>query len=175
MVKTLTSWPESFDEDTIKAIRQAIPDNKLLESFFSKRISIEELATKLNWKSFEKLTEIIFQSIGYLTLTNFRINRKEIDVVAYNQNLVFAVDCKHWKRMPSSSLKKSVKAQKARALLLTSTLTFSKKQIIPLIVTLYESEFKILYNVPIVPIFKLKDFVNNVYGYMELITVIKGP
>ncbi|MGC8664083.1 MAG: restriction endonuclease [Nitrososphaeria archaeon] len=175
MVKTLTSWLESFDEETVKAIKQAIPDDKLLDLFFSKKISIESLASKISWKSFEKLTELMFNQIGYSTLTNFRIKRKEIDVIAYKQDLVFAADCKHWKRMSASSLRKSVEAQKMRASLLLSTLTFSKKQIIPLIVTLYESELKIIDYIPIVPIFKLKDFVIDIYGYMELITVIKGP
>ncbi len=175
MVKTRTSWLESFDEETVRALKEAIPDDNLLESFLSKKLSIEDLASKISWKSFEKLTKVMFNQIGYSTITNFRINRKEIDVLAFNQNLVFAADCKHWKKMSACSLKKSAYMQKLRASFLISTLTFSKKQIIPLIVTLYESELKIIDNVPIVPIFKLKDFVINIYGYMELITVIKGP
>ncbi|MFP3223202.1 MAG: hypothetical protein RXR21_06045, partial [Nitrososphaeria archaeon] len=103
------------------------------------------------------------------------IKRREIDVLAFNENLVFAADCKHWKRMSFYSLSKSAEMQKLRASFLTSTLTFSKKQIVPLIVTLYESELKIINKIPIVPVFKLKDFVINIYGYMETITVIKGP
>jgi len=175
MEKMRTSWPESFEDDVVKAIKEAIPDNKLLELFFAKKISLEDLASKISWRSFEKLTELMFKQIGYFTLTNFRIKRREIDVLAFNENLVFAADCKHWKRMSFSSLNKSAEMQKLRASFLTSTLTFSKKQIIPLIVTLYESELKIINKIPIVPVFKLKDFVMNIYGYMEIITVIKGP
>ncbi|MGC8599692.1 MAG: NERD domain-containing protein [Nitrososphaeria archaeon] len=170
-----TSWPKGFDEDAVKAIKEAIPDNKLLELFLSEKISLEDLASRISWKSFEKLTELMFKQIGYFTLTNFRIKRREIDVLAFNENLVFAADCKHWKRMPFYSLNRSAEMQKLRASLLTSTLTFSKKQIVPLIVTLYENELKIINKIPIVPIFKLKDFVINIYGYMETITVIKGP
>lgn len=72
MEKMRTSWPESFEDDAVKAIKEAIPDNKLLELFFAKKISLEDLASKISWRSFEKLTELMFKQIGYFTLTNFR-------------------------------------------------------------------------------------------------------
>ncbi len=160
------SWQESYDENFLDALRKAVNDEKLLDMFLSRKISLYDLAKSLGWKSFEELTAFIFSSMGYSVLKNFRLKRREIDVLAYNEKLAFAVDCKHWKRMPPSALELAVRKQKERAKALLESLDFSKKVVIPVIVTLYESSLKLIDGTPLVPIFKMTDFINNIYGYL---------
>ena len=44
---------------------------------------------------------------------------------------------------------------------------------VPTIVTLYENKIQFINNVPIVPISKFALFVNEVYGYLENVRIIK--
>ncbi|MGC8568799.1 MAG: restriction endonuclease [Nitrososphaeria archaeon] len=169
------SWQESYDEETLRILREVIKNDELIALFLSRKADVEELAKGLDWKSFEKLTAMIFESLGYSTLTNLRIGRKELDVVAYNEMYVFAADCKHWKRMSNSAIARAAEMQKARAKLLLGLLSFRDKIIIPLIVSLYESDAKIINEVPVVPVLKLRDFLISFYGYIDSINVIRGP
>ena len=101
------SWRESYDEETLRILREVIKDDGLIDLFLSRKADVEELAKGLDWRSFERLTAMMFESLGYSTLTNLRIRRKELDVVAYNDTYAFAADCKHWKRMSISAIAKA--------------------------------------------------------------------
>jgi len=123
----------------------------------------EATSSNMNWKGFEAFVESAFEALGYKTQRNvrFRKPRAEIDLVSARNGLVFAVDCKHWKRtVGHASMLDVSRRQIVRAKRLVDLHDNSK--VIPLIVTLHDETLHILENgIPIVPIHKISDFVLN--------------
>ncbi len=123
----------------------------------------ESLSAALTWQEFEGLAENAFQSLGYSTSKNFRVKspRTEIDLLAWQRDVVFGVDCKHWKRTVGySTMNKIGEKQIARCKTYLQNSSCSK--IVPVILTWHDENLHILNSgVPIVPINKISDFVLN--------------
>ena len=123
----------------------------------------ETLSATLTWQEFEILAENAFQSLGFKTTRNFRIKkpRTEIDLLAWHNRTLFAIDCKHWKRTVGySTMTKIGEKQISRCQNYLDSSKFDN--IIPLILTWHDESLSILENgVPIVPIYKISDFVLN--------------
>ncbi len=123
------------------------------------------VANSLGWRDFELFVTEAFESFGYTVTHDLRFKlhgqRKQVDVVAVNNNLVVAVDCKHWSK--GGSLVAVVRAQRERSTLLATHL--GVKQVLPVVVTLARSE--VLNGVPVVAARALRDFILNLEGHLS--------
>ena len=133
-----------------------------IEQLIKSGKTLEEILKIIDWKEFEEKIEEIFKIHGFKTTRNFRFKTKkryEIDLVAEKDYIIFAVDCKKWEkgRYKISELKKSAIKQKERALELKNFLK-TKKDVIPLILTLYDESINEFEGALIIPSFKLNSF-----------------
>jgi hypothetical protein len=154
---------------------------KLLTSVLALKLgsSIDEVSKALSWKDFEEFIATIMIYDGYIVHHNFRLKHPkiEIDILAFKDGKSLAIDCKHWYRsMGLSGISKIVKAQIKRAeKLLTSdeAKKFNLSYVIPVIVTLYSERVLFVDKVPIVPIDKFSNFLNELDGMLDMILIVK--
>jgi hypothetical protein len=143
-----------------------------------KGCDIENISRLLSWKDFEALTSEILVLNGYSTKTNIHFSkpcRMQIDVIGANNNLAIVADCKHWKRYSLSSISAYVEKQIRRTKILCRArkrIRYNISHAIPIILTLYSMDVKLIDGVPIVPISKFKSFIEDVSLYLSEIRVI---
>ena len=143
---------------------------------------VEVISHLLCWQEFEEIAAFALKSNGYNVLNNVRFKhagkRYEIDVVGCRKPLVICVDCKHWqKTIGASSLRKIVEAQIQRSKAFADSLPnpklnldctkWSNAKFIPAIISLFPSPFKYYYEVPVVSILQLQDFLNQLPVHTE--------
>lgn len=150
-------------EDKLKAALFAIRQGAL----------IDDVSIYLNWKDFEGLVAEVLESKNFeikknLVLTNPRM---EIDVVGINHGIAVLIDCKHWKKMSTSSLEVIVKKQVKRVKHFVAKT--QEAMAVPVIVTLYQEEISFIDNVPIVPISQLSSFLDEFYGNLDDLKTIE--
>jgi len=141
----------------------------------------------LGWDEFEDFSEFSLKANGFRTFKHFRFKsekrRYEIDIIALKQPFMLSIDCKHWKRSwLRAATSKIVISQVDRTNAFVSSLSqfinklnvenWNKVIIVPLIVTLSETPFKICEGTPVVPVAALQDFLNGPYLYDSAITKI---
>jgi hypothetical protein len=98
--------------------------------------------------------------------------RAQLDVIGIKNHFAIAIDCKHWKYNNKTSLSIYAEKQIRRTLLwFQREKTITK--VLPMILTLYSSNFGFINGVPIVPILTLKSFLNEFDKYEDSITLIK--
>lgn len=110
---------------------------------------------------------------GYHTQKHFRFRHNkrgaEIDVLGFKEPLILSVDCKHWKKCwQKSAIIKAVRAQVKRTYAFAQYISVLKDKnlitnwketkIIPILVTLSVTPFKLYENVPVIPIYHLQNF-----------------
>jgi hypothetical protein len=85
----------------------------------------------------------------------------EVDLVAYGNDVTFAVDCKHWKRtVGRGSMARLAEKQILRARHVSMEGRF--RRVVPMILTWRDEALFVLESgVPIVPVHRLTDFVLN--------------
>ena len=132
---------------------------------------VEELLSKFDWKDFEAAVAEIFEQNGFDTENNVRFSKErryEIDVVARKLGDTFCVDCKHWAtpKCKRAAAKRAALAQSDRAAAFKDF--EGGKDIYPLIVTLLDEDVKFEGGIPIVPVWKLNDFLLNIEDMREL-------
>ena len=120
---------------------------------------LEHILERVDWKEFENTVAEIFKANGFSVRQNFRFGEKrrnEIDILARRGEVVFAVDCKHWKggRYKKSQLKVACEKQKKRC----RFLELMHRKVRPLIVTLLDEDLMEENGVYIVPVWKLNSF-----------------
>ena len=96
----------------------------------------------------------------------------EIDVVGIKIGVAILIDCKHWKRTSTSAIQTAVKKQIRRTKRYVSQTQGAMA--IPVIVTLYEEKASFINRVPIVPIQKFSSFVDEFYGNLDEVEIIKS-
>jgi hypothetical protein len=130
----------------------------------------------LEWQEFENFAAYYLDQNGFHTARHFVFKspsgRREIDLLAWNDNFLFAIDCKHWARgLASTRLRKAAEAQLGRALALANRIDLLKKRgignpegrsIIPVILGLGESRDRFVLGVPVVPVSKFRSFLGGV-------------
>ncbi len=129
--------------------------------------AIDEVSRLLEWQDFESLAAEILEKRDFETTRNLILTkpRMQIDVVGTKSGTALLLDCKHWQNMSQSSLRKAVKKQIER-----TRQFLSKEKIqaaIPAIVTLYEFNIKFIDGVPIIPIYQLDAFCDEIYGNLD--------
>jgi len=108
-------------------------------------VDVEDLSGILGWKDFELLATNILDASGYVAHHGFRLKkpRMEIDIVGIKDGMALLIDCKHWKRFA-----------------------------VPAILTLHLESITFADDVPVIPIIKLRSFLNEVQGYLNEIKVV---
>lgn len=134
----------------------------------------ERLSRKIQWKDFEVFTSQLIESAGYsfernVVFTNPRI---QIDVIGFYHKIALLIDCKHWMKINGFDIAKFSSNQIRRAEIFLD----KRKDIesaIPIIVTLYEHNCNFFDRVPIVPISKFKEFLQNFPLYLDRLHLIE--
>ena len=136
-------------------------------------IPIEEASRDVDWKDFEGLVAEILESKNFEVTRNFRMKKPtmEIDVVGIHLGTTVLIDCKHWKRMNNSALENIVLKQIDRVKHYVATT--NETVAAPVIVTLYQEVTKFVNRVPIVPIIQFSSFIDEFYGNLEDIRIVK--
>lgn len=137
---------------------------------------IERVSNLLCWQEFELIAATALRGNGHIVSSNFRFKgaarRWEIDVVGCKKPLVICIDCKHWQHaIAPSALQRIVGAQLERTKALSDSLPsissklsctkWNEAKFVPVILSLFPSSFKFYDKVPIVPVFQLQDFINQ--------------
>lgn len=149
--------------------------------------AIEEFLKKHDWKYFEDFVSKIFENHGYTTIKHFRfkgIRRGEIDVLAWNETKIFIVECKRWKKHRPKSYQLKQAAKKVLEYLKDFKAVYSKntyasfgelkkKEIVPIIVTLYEETLRVFEGVIIIPLWKLNSFLLNIDEILDTLSYNK--
>ena len=136
-------------------------------------VPIEEASRDVDWKDFEGLVAEILESKNFEVVRNFRMKKPtmEIDVVGIRLDTAVLIDCKHWKRMSNSALEEIVQKQIERVKHYVSIT--DEIMAAPVIVTLYQEGVKLINKVPIVPIMQFSSFIDEFYGNLEDIRIVK--
>ena len=135
---------------------------------------IDEVSEHIDWKDFEGLVAEILESKGFGTIRNMILTkpRIEIDVVGVKIGVAILIDCKHWKRTSTSAIRRAVEKQVMRTKRYVSQTRGAMA--IPVIVTLYEEKVSFVNKVPIIPIQKFASFVDEFYGNLDKVEIIKS-
>lgn len=149
---------------------------------------IEKVAGLLQWKEFEGIASLVLEKNNFIVKKNFRFTylkkKNEIDVIGLKKPIILCIDCKHWKKeLKISSLKKIVANQIKRTKNLIKFLPNISTKIectswdygifIPAILSLIPTRHKFHESVPIIPILKFQDFLNQMLGNMEKIRLFQ--
>lgn len=130
----------------------------------------------LEWQEFENFAARYLLDNGFRTVSHVvfkaAVGRREIDLLAWNDNFVFAIDCKHWARgLAASRLRNAAEAQIERATALAArsdvlnkygVQNLENRSIVPVIFSLSEPLERFVSGVPVVPISKFLSFLNGV-------------
>ncbi len=189
-LRSMVGDPELFNLLTTKGNNDQI--KKIITFDLESRLQIALIAIKygadvekvcklLNWKEFEAFSKSALEKSNYLCTQNYRFKhnqkRYEIDVVGLKKPLILCIDAKHYKKSGKNHiLKIACEKQIERAEALSKELPKSVTKlriagwknvnIIPLIVTLLPEE-GFFEQVPIVPFFKLNNFINELQTYIS--------
>jgi hypothetical protein len=135
----------------------------------------ERLSKKIQWKDFELFTSQLIESAGYsfernVVLTKPRI---QIDVIGFYRKIALLIDCKHWMKIHSFNIAKFSSNQIKRAEIFLEKRRHIESAI-PIIVTLYDYNCNFFDRVPIVPISKFKEFLQDFPFYLDRMHLIEN-
>jgi hypothetical protein len=153
---------------------------------------VSEIIELMTWKDFEGFVAGILAENTYKCVESFRrvgnseIHGMEIDVVGVRGRTIIAVDAKMWgvRGGKASALKTAAEKQKTRTFELSQELQRLFKKIpslaedtytiFPVIVTWLVEEVEFHEGVPVVPIFKLNSFIQELEHHEDLVVSYKG-
>ena len=135
----------------------------------------ERLSKKILWNDFELFTSLLIESAGYsyernVVFTNPRI---QIDVIGFYHKIALLIDCKHWMKIHGFNISKFSSNQIRR----TEVFLDKRKDVesaIPIIVTLHEYDYSFFDKIPIVPISRFKEFLQNFPLYLDTLHLIQN-
>ena len=189
-MKDLDALPEGAQDDSLDALESlgllTLSDGRLsmnarqrvmlAERLIHSGFDAKRVSRFLGWQEFENFAESILSENGFVTRKHFvfksSAGRREIDILAWNDTFLLAVDCKHWLRgLSSGRMKEAVQAQVERvsALACRPELLHRLKvprpqgrDITPVILSLGELVDRLIDGVPIVCVSKLLSFIYGV-------------
>jgi hypothetical protein len=140
---------------------------------------IEMISKCLSWQDFEAFASHLLNLSGYIAECNLNFSkpsRMQIDVVGinYESKLAIVVDCKHWKRNNLSSISSYARKQAHRTSVLLLQIRKKISRAIPIVLTLYPTDIRLVDGVPVVPIVKFNSFIKDVPLYISKIKVISA-
>jgi len=143
---------------------------------------LERVSGFLQWKEFEGIAAIAFESNGYTVVRNLHFKhggrRWEIDIVGWKSPIVVCLDCKHWHHgLQRSAAEKIVEQQtiRTRALVMSlpnpavkiEFLSCGTAKFLPAVLSLTFGKFKFYKGVPVVPVLQLQDFLSQLPAYAD--------
>jgi hypothetical protein len=134
----------------------------------------EDLSKKLQWNDFELFTSLLIESVGYTYERNVTFNnpRIQIDVIGFYHKIALLIDCKHWMKMHDFNVLRFSLNQTKRA-----RIFLDKRKdvdaVIPIIVTFHEYEYNFSNKIPIIPISRFKQFLQNFPFYLDKLDFIQ--
>lgn len=149
--------------------------------------TIEDSASTLSWKEFESFCLKVLEENGYSCCQGFRFKtpkgrRYECDVVATMNTLILLADCKHYAgRVKGLKVAVDKHLERARGFArsvptivrrIPQMLELKQAKIAPIIVTLFPENVATIGDVPIVPAFKLNQFLQEITSNIDRITHI---
>jgi hypothetical protein len=134
----------------------------------------EYLSKKLRWNDFELFTSIIIKSAGFTLERNIVFNkpRIQIDVVGFSHKIALLIDCKHWMKIYDFNVSRFSLNQIRRARIFLDKRK-DIEAVIPIIVTLHECQCNFFDKIPIVPISKFMQFLQNFPFYLDKLQLIQ--
>ena len=146
----------------------------------------KRISRLLEWQEFEDFAAAYLVRNGFGIVKHFvfktRGGRREIDLIAWNDTFLLAIDCKHWLRgLSPSQSRKIVQAQIERAAALSERPDLLKKRgvdnaekrwITPAIFCLADAREPIIDGVPVVAVSKLISFLYGVSPVDEKVRMI---
>lgn len=150
-------------------------------------VDIESLCRYLDWKEFEAFTRdiLLFHEFQVYSRVRFKSSKKkryELDLLAIRNPIILCIDCKHWSSRVGKkyALKKAVERQVERTIAFSKDVDLSKFNIeknddlflMPLLISWLVEDIKAYQSVPIVPIFQLSFFLNQIDVYRDEFKVI---
>jgi Holliday junction resolvase-like predicted endonuclease len=189
-VKDLPPFPKAQLDETLTALvegrlvsfsdgflRMNGPQRVMLaEQLIHGGVDPKKASRFLGWQEFEDFAEDILSENGFSTRKHLvfksPLGRREIDILAWNDNFTLAVDCKHWvSGLSTGRMRDATRAQleRARALArrpeLLRRLNISNlegRSIMPLVLALGELKERLIDGVPIVSVSRLLSFLYGV-------------
>jgi restriction endonuclease len=131
----------------------------------------DEVSRLLSWQDFEQLAGALLRASGYEVRQSvyLRRPRAQLDVVATGPSFTLSIDCKHYRReQGSSSLEKVALAQLRRSALLRKVWN-DPRPIASVVLGMSEPEGRFVRGVAVVPIRTLRNFLNSLDTYRELL------
>lgn len=130
----------------------------------------------LEWQEFENFAVGILEENGFHATRHLvfksKIGRREVDILAWNDTLLLAVDCKHWLRgLGPARMKEAAHAQVERTVALAERpeplirlgVTHPEgRRIIPVLFSLGEPRQSVAEGVPVVTVSKLVSFLYGI-------------
>jgi len=144
----------------------------------------ERVCLSLSWREFERIAAQAFEAGDYRVVRNFRFKqaskRWEIDILGFRRPLIICIDCKHWKHgWGRNATMKAVRSQIERTrALVDAPLAYYVKAgihdwetatIVPMVLSLMTGPDKFYDNVPVVPVFQLQSFINELPSRINLL------
>jgi hypothetical protein len=163
---------------------------RIAELAIMKGADPERVARELQWQEFEKLTSQILRREGYATANHFVFKNSErkyeIDVLGAKEPTVLCIDCKHWHHGSSPS---KITAAATSQLIRTQSLSqvfhsYGKKhhivgwhsvQLLPIVLTLVDLCSNMVDGVPVVSVFRLRDFLCQVGPCVDRLGFVSVP
>jgi len=137
---------------------------KFLENALSSGCPLEYLVEALTWKEFEDLCSQIVSNFSFEIKKNYRFKLKnkryEIDILAIKGNTILSIDCKQWSR--HSNLSSAAQKHEKKSFMLKKYLKKKESIIIPVIIVYKDTNVSRIGDTFIVPLFKLKNFLNEI-------------
>ena len=135
----------------------------------------ESLSKKILWNDFELFTSLLIESAGYSYERNavFTNPRIQIDVIGFYHKIALLIDCKHWMKIHDFDISKFSSNQSRRAKIFLD----KRKDVesaIPIIVTLHEYDYSFFDKIPIVPISRFKEFLQNFPLYLDRLHFVQN-
>ena len=135
----------------------------------------ERLSKIILWKDFELFTSLLIESAGYsyernVVFTNPRI---QIDVIGFYRKIALLIDCKQWMKIHGFNISKFSSNQIRR----TEVFLDKRKDVesaIPIIVTLHEYDYSFFDKIPIVPISRFNEFLQNFPLYLDRLHFVQN-
>jgi len=136
----------------------------------------EKVTRFLEWQEFEQFAGETLERNGFRTVKHLvfksRIGRREIDLLAWNDSFLLAIDCKHWLRgLSPSRCRQVASAQAERSQALAERLdtlrrhgvsNAEKRSLMPMILCSGDPRESIVNGVPIVAVSKMISFLYGV-------------
>ncbi|MGA2971325.1 MAG: hypothetical protein ABSE39_01730 [Candidatus Bathyarchaeia archaeon] len=130
----------------------------------------------LEWQEFENFAALSFEENGFYTAKHvvFKTGagRREVDMFAWNDTFLFAVDCKHWLRgFSPARMRDAVQAQVERTtamadrpelLVKIGVMHPGRRNIVPVIFALGNPRQPVVDGVPVVSVSKLVSFLYGI-------------